>query len=209
MGWFDGAEFCELLGSFTLTKLCDVFQSENVELYRDDGLVIVKQMPGRELKKKKKIIETFKKYGLAITTETNLFVVNFLDTQFSLLNRTFESYRKPNNHPKCVHKDSNHPLQVLNKLPKTIGKRISTISSSKEIFESSKIEYENALKISRYKGRLVSENSSVNENGNKEKKERKRNIIRYNPPYSANAKTNIGKVFFKLLNKHLPIGPKF
>ena len=67
----------------------------------------------------------------------------------------------------------------------------------------------NALKISRYKGRLVSENSSVNENGNKEKKERKRNIIRYNPPCSANAKTNIGKVFFKLLNKHLPIRPKF
>ena len=47
---------------------------------------------------------------------------------------------------------------MLKDLPKTIGKRISTISSSREIFESSKIEYENALKISGYvKNRLVYE----------------------------------------------------
>ena len=51
-------------------------------------------------------------------------------------------------------------------------------TSSTEIFESSKIEYENALKISGYKDRLVYENSSVNENDkNEKKKKRKRNII--------------------------------
>ena len=60
---------------------------------------------------------------------------------------------------------------MLKELPKTIGKRISTISSSKEIFESSKIEYENALEISGY------ENSSMNENDKNEKKKRKCNII--------------------------------
>ena len=101
-----------------------------------------------ELEKKKKTIEILKKYGLAITVKTNLFVVNFLDIQFNLLNGTFKPYRKPNNDPIYVHKDSNHPPQVLKELPKTIGKRISTISSSREIFESSKIEYKNALKIS-------------------------------------------------------------
>ena len=53
---------------------------------------------------------------------------------------------------------------MLKELPKTIGKPISTISSSKKIFGSSKIKYENALKISRYKDRLVYENSSMNEN---------------------------------------------
>ena len=53
---------------------------------------------------------------------------------------------------------------MLKELPKTISKPISTISSSKKIFESSKIKYENALKISRYKDRLVYENSSMNEN---------------------------------------------
>ena len=65
-------------------------------------------------------------------------------------------------------------------------------STSKKIFESAKIEYENALKISEYKDRLVYENSSVNENDKNEKK-RKRNIISYNSPYS---KSNIGKIFF-------------
>ena len=128
-------------------------------------------------KKKKKDIEIFKKYGLAITIKTNLFVVNFLDIQFNLLNGTFKPYRKPNNDPIYVHKDSNHLLQVLKELPKTIGKRISTISSSTEIFESSKIEYENALKISGYKDRLVYENSSVNENDKNEKKKRRESAI--------------------------------
>ena len=80
-----------------------------------------------------------------------------------------------------MHEDSNHPPQVLKELPKTISKPILTISSSREIFESSKIEYENALKISGYKDRLVYENSSVNEN-DKNQKKRKRNIIWYNPP---------------------------
>ena len=108
-----------------------------------------------------------------------------------------------------MHEDSNHPPQVLKELPKTISKRILTISSSREIFEISTIEYENALKISGYKDRLVYENSSVNENDKNEKKKRKRNIIWYNPPYSANVKTNISKIFFKLLNKHFSRGHKF
>ena len=48
---------------------------------------------------KKKIIEIFKKYGLAITIKTNLFVINLLHIQFNLLNSTFKPYRKPNNDP--------------------------------------------------------------------------------------------------------------
>ena len=62
---------------------------------------------------------------------------------------------------------------MLKELPKTIGERISTISFSREIFESSKIEYENALKISGCKDRSVYENSSLNENDMNEKKKEK------------------------------------
>ena len=54
MGCFDGAEVCELVASVILTKLCDVLQRENVGLYRDDGLVIVKQRPDPELEGKRK-----------------------------------------------------------------------------------------------------------------------------------------------------------
>ena len=119
---FDGTEFCELVGSFILTKLWDVLQRENVGLYRDHGLAVIKQMPGPELdRKRKKIIEVFKKYELAIIIKANLFVVNFLDIQFNVLNGTFKPYRKLNNDPIFVYKNSNHPPQVLKKLPKSIG----------------------------------------------------------------------------------------
>ena len=54
MGCFDGAEVCELVVLLILTKLCDVLQRENVGLHQADGLAIVKQMPGPELKWKEK-----------------------------------------------------------------------------------------------------------------------------------------------------------
>ena len=72
-------EVCELVGSFILTKFCDVLHREYVRLYFDDGPSVVKQMLGPELeRKRKKIIETFTKYGLVINIKTNLFVANFL-----------------------------------------------------------------------------------------------------------------------------------
>ena len=36
------------------------------------------------------------------------------------------------------------------------------------------------------------------------RKNRKRNIIWFNPPYNKNVKTNIGKIFLKLVDKHFP-----
>ena len=124
-------------------------------------------MLGPELKEKRKtFMETFKKYWLSITINTNLVVVNFLDIQFSLLNN-----------PIYLHKHSKHLTQVLRKLPKTIAKRISTVLSSKEIFTSSKIKYEDALKISGYKERLMFENRPVDENNQNERKMRECNII--------------------------------
>ena len=36
------------------------------------------------------------------------------------------------------------------------------------------------------------------------KNKRKRKIIWFNPPYSMNVKTNIGKIFLQLLEKHFP-----
>ena len=40
-------------------------------------------------------------------------------------------------------------------------------------------------------------------------KERKRKIIWFNPPYSANVKTNFGKIFLQLIKRHFPKGHKF
>ena len=35
-------------------------------------------------------------------------------------------------------------------------------------------------------------------------KNRKRQIISFNPPYSVNVKTNVGKLFMRLTDKHFP-----
>ena len=40
MGCYDGAEFCELVGTYILNKLTNVASKENIALYRDDGLGI-------------------------------------------------------------------------------------------------------------------------------------------------------------------------
>ena len=40
------------------------------------------------------------------------------------------------------------------------------------------------------------------------RKNRKRNITWFNPPYSKNVKTRFGEKFFKLIRKHFPPGHK-
>ena len=42
MGCFDGAEVCELVGVYILHFLRTVMRKENVGLYRDDGLQVLK-----------------------------------------------------------------------------------------------------------------------------------------------------------------------
>ena len=206
MGCFDGAEVCQLVGSYILSKLSSLINQNDIGLYRDDGLGILRNMSGPQIdSKRKQIISLFKECNLNITIQTNVHIVDYLDTQFNLRNMTFRPYRKPKNDPIYINKNSNHPTNVLKQLPKAIGKRISEISSCKDIFDSSIGLYEKALKESGFNEKLVyQEKVIINEEEKDEKKKRKRNIIWFNPPFSMNVKTNIGRIFFKLMNKHFP-----
>ena len=66
------------------------------------------------------------------------------------------------------------------------------------------------MKKSGFQNKLTYQQNIVqNTDEHQEKKKRKRNVIWYNPPYSVNVKTNIGKVFFKLLHKHFLKTHKF
>ena len=154
-------------------------------------------------KKRKQIVEIFKKVGLLITIKMSLHVADFLDIQFNLKRNSSKPYMKSNSVPIFVNKNSNHPPQVLKELPKTIEKWNSIISSSKEIFDNSKTLYEYILKLSNQKNIFRSDDE------HQEKKKRKGNAICYNPPYSINMKTNIGKLCFKLLHTHFPKTDKF
>ena len=55
------------------------------------------------------------------------------------------------------------------------------------------------LSASRYK-----ENRTYQQDLTPSKKVRQRKIIWFNPPYSVNVETNIGKTFLKLIDKHFP-----
>ena len=57
MGCFDGAEICELAGIYNLNLLKSIIRKENVGLYRDDGLSVLRNETERL---RKRIIKIFK-----------------------------------------------------------------------------------------------------------------------------------------------------
>ena len=84
-------------------------------------------------------------------------------------------------------------------LPKMIDNHLSDFSCNEDEFKKAKPLYENALKESGYKAEM---NYETTENTNN--KTRKRKILWFNQPFSQSVKTNIGKVFLKLVRKHFP-----
>ena len=96
---------------------------------------------------------------------------------------------------------SNQPPSIIKQLPKNISKRISGISSSKEIFDQSAPYYNNALKSGGYKEKIEYQPPEA---AAEQESRRKRKIIWFNPLYSMNVKTNIARKFLQLLDKHLP-----
>ena len=202
MGSMDGAETCELVGLFILNALGNKFGKENIGLYRDDGLACIKNLNGHQLDKlRKDITKIFKDMGLDITIQTNLKIVNFLDVTFNLQDGTYKPYKKPNDTPLYINVNSNHPPNIIKQIPSTINKRINELSSNEDIFIKAAPFYDDALTKSGYKEKL--KYSSVNPNdGNRRNRSRK--IIWFNPPYSANVKSNIARDFLQLVKKHFP-----
>ena len=57
MGAYDGAETCELVGTFLFYKLSLKDNKNNIGLYRNDGLAIFKHVNGSKSEKAKKDIQ--------------------------------------------------------------------------------------------------------------------------------------------------------
>ena len=84
--------------------------------------------------------------------------------------------------------------------------RLSSLSSSEEIFNDSVTQQQDALDKSGYKHKLKHQ-ANINTANNKN--QRKRNIVWFNSSYSKNVKTNIGKIFLNLIKKHFSPHHKF
>ena len=133
-------------------------------------------------------------------------ITNYLDITLNLNHGSYHPYGKPNEETNYIHINSDHLPSIIKEIPRSIEKRLSILSSSKDIFLGSVIYYEKCLKNSGYKTKLQYQQPKEN---NQNKKKRKRNIIWFNPPYSKSVKTNIGRILIKLISKYFPPNHKF
>ena len=195
------------VGLFVLSTLRDKFKSNDIGLYRDDGLALFKRTSGPQAERKRKeIIKHFKNHGLAITIQSNLHIVCFLDVTLNLTDGSYCPYRKPNNTTQYIDARSNHPPSILKQLPSAISRCISGISCNKKSFDKAKQHYEDALKRSRHTSNFtyMANGTSTPQQSIRlhHRKNRQRKIIWFNPPCSSNVQTNVGKSFLGLITRH-------
>ena len=188
MGYYNEAEVLELVRSFLLRKVSNTVDKKSSGLYRDDALAILQNLSGPEIKSKD-IIKMFKTAGLNITIQAGLRIVNFLAVQFNLNSGTYQPYRKPDN-----------TLVVLKQLPKLIAKRISDISSDENIFCNSIPLYSEAHK----KVVLMANEHIVEKQQTVKPQERKSAKEKLYAPFSLYVKTNVRKIFLRLVKRHFP-----
>ena len=203
MGSYDGAEICELVGLYLLHKIssANLFEKNAFGLYRDDGLAVTKLNRQDGAKLCRELTNLFKKEGLGITCEHAGKVTDFLDVKLDLEKSAFRPFRKKaDDVPLYIHACSNHPPTVIRQLPKMIQSRVSSISSTKEAFNDEAPVYEAALHRSGFKDAKLSYTPPERW----KKKQRKRKVVYFNPPWNAALETNIGEYFLGLLDKHFP-----
>ena len=153
---------------------------------------------------KKNFQKIFCENDLNIVIKCNLKIFDYLDGTLNLLNSTYKPFSKPNNEINYIHKESNHPPSIIRQVPFSIESRLSSLSSSENIFNESTPIYQEALKKYDYKLKYQKNTSTTNS-----KQQQKRNIIWFNPPYSINVTSNIGRFFLNLINRHFPLEHKF
>ena len=128
---------------------------EDVGLYRDDGLSILRRSK-RELDTiRKKLHTLINPLGLQITAETGMKSVDFLDVTLHLESGNYEPYRKEDEPPKYINKKSNHPITITKNIPVMIEKRLNNRCSNKAMFDKHKQLYQSAIESSGYRANIT------------------------------------------------------
>ena len=81
-------------------------------------------------------------------------ITNYLDITLNLKDGSYCPYRKPSKETNYIHLNTDHPPSVIKGIGRSIEKRLSTLSSSKNIFQESAVYYEKCLNNSGYKTKL-------------------------------------------------------
>ena len=95
---------------------------------------------------------------------------------------------------------SNHPPSIIKNIPLIVNDRLSKLSATKEIFEAAAPVYQRALKASGYDYRLefhdMWDASTIQP---QKSRTRSRRTTYFNPPFSLNVDTNVGKDFLNIV----------
>ena len=129
MGAYDGAEMgaydCEPVGIIMLSLLRKKHSSNIIGLYRDDGLSVFRNISGQQAEKhKKNNSKIFKDRSVQIIIKCNLKIVDYLGVTLNLNDGTYHPFHKPNEETTYIHVESNHPLQIITNIPRSIEKKI-------------------------------------------------------------------------------------
>ena len=164
---------------------------------------MVKNKSGPETDKiKKNIQKIFKENKLDIVIQCNKKIANYLYVPFNLNNSNYKTYHKPDNETLYIHKDSNHPPSIPKQIPTSIEKIVSTLSSNETIFNKSTEMYQKSLEKCGYRQTLKYHPADKNVSNNK--RNSKRNVVWFNPPFSISVKTKVGNYFLNLIKKYFP-----
>ena len=186
MGAYDGAEICELVGTFLLEKISEICNEGDIGLYRDNSVAVFRNKSGTQLEKvKKKLQRLFREYDLEIIAESNQKIVNYLDVTLNLKDGAFRPYHKSGYQMQYINTESNHLPNIIKHIPASIETRLSNLSSTETIFKESTTHYENNLRQSGYNKKLSLSYKPTDTKHQKHSKH-KRKIIWFNPLFSKN-----------------------
>ena len=133
MGAYHGAQVCEIVGLFMMSRVASI-KDLCLVIYCDDVLGVTRATSRQQERMRQKIVKVFSDHGLSITIFINLKAVNFLDVTLDLEKNVYKPYRKPGDKPRYVHSQSNHPPQVLKNIPAGIERRLRNISCNEKVF---------------------------------------------------------------------------
>ena len=101
--------------------------------------------------------------------------------------------------PVYVHKQSNPP-SILRNIPQSVNDRLNRLSSNKEKFEAAAPPFQAALDKSGYSHKLEYKDMTGNMTRQPRRTGRRsRRVTYFNPPFSLNVDTDVGKRFLKIV----------
>ena len=95
---------------------------------------------------------------------------------------------------------------MLKNLPSGIEKRLSANSANQDIFDAAVPPYQKELDRCGYKYKLEYKPRNEQFQPKTNKNKRKKPVTWFNPPYSMNVATNVGRNFLTLIDEHFPPG---